>query len=485
MTSDPFIAAIADFELLPFSGCVVELDGTISAVNVATTRLVGRPREQIVGRMAWDFAPGADLIWPEIVASARAGEAHGEITLATLSGPRAVHYIATVRTHDERCVVLLFSFETTRGDGVALLMRAESLGLVAGGIAHDFNNQLVSVLAEASALREEANLDDRVRDSLRRIEAAAQRMALSTRQLLAYAGRGRFVSEMLDPDEVVAGLHDHLQRVVRAGATLSVSTGATRCAIHADRSLLREVVTNLVINASESLASAGGKVEVATSLLPREGAPAWWRLEVSDDGSGMDARTAARMYDPFFTTKADRHGLGLSAVHGIVRRLGGEISVDSERDRGTRFQVRIPTIPSARPVRAVPRTASERATSLRDVRILVADDEPSVRSTIRRILERRGATVVTADDGGEAEARLAQGTYELVLLDVMMPKRTGFQLLPIARTLQPDARVMLMSGYSDGERGGGTAEPDAFLEKPFTAKQMDEAIDAALANRPR
>jgi CheY-like chemotaxis protein len=119
--------------------------------------------------------------------------------------------------------------------------------------------------------------------------------------------------------------------------------------------------------------------------------------------------------------------------------------------------------------------------SLRGLTILVADDEPSVRATIRRLLERRGARVVLASDGDEAEDLLAKEPYALVLLDVMMPKRTGYQLLPIARRTQPNARIMLMSGYVDVARSaGGEHEPDAFLEKPFTAKEMDTAVDRVL-----
>ena len=474
---DPFIASIADFERLPIPGGVFELDGTITAANAAATRLLGRPAAQLVGRKAWDFAPGAEHIWDSVIGSARTADHHGEISIATPEGARNIHYVIALREHAGRSVALLFAVEIPKNDDHA--QRVEALGMVAGGIAHDFNNQLVSVLAEATAARELTALPEAAQDSLRRIEAAAQRMALLTRQLLAYAGRGRFVSEVLDPDGLLSEMHEHLHRSVRPDCELILPTAPLRSAVEADRVLLREVIVNLVVNASEALSPTGGRIRVSTSQLPRDGNRTWWCLEVNDDGVGMDARTRASIFDPFFTTKGERHGLGLSAVHGIVRRLGGEISVDSKPGLGTTFQVRVPVIAGAEPKVSQAPKPRPSATSLRGLSILVADDEPSVRSTIRRLLERRGATVALASDGEEAVARLRDGSYSLILLDVMMPKLTGYQLLPIARKAQPAARVLLMSGYSDAARGiGGDDEPDAFLEKPFTAKQMDAMVDS-------
>lgn len=479
MGADSFLAAIADFDHLPLPGAVFELDGTFVAVNEAAARFFLTPKAQFHGRKAWDTAPGAEHYWPEIVAGAQQGEYNGELTMATPLGPRVMHYVAVQRVHEGRAVILTLAIEVTPLDGDSK-PRVESLGLVAGGIAHGFNNQLVSVLAEASSAREEPNLPGQVVEALRRIEGAAQRMALLTRQLLAYAGRGRFVTEVIDPDALVAAMQSQLEASVRDDAMLVMAVGQTRAAIEVDRGLLQEVVVNLVANASESLRPTGGTISVSTSLVSRDSIT-WWQLEVADDGIGMDSRTVTRVFDPFFTTKIDRHGLGLSAVHGIVRRLGGEIVVHSEVGKGTRFLVRLPLVSSAVDLRPRPaRPTAERVISLRGTSVLIADDEPSVRATIRRLLERRGATVVVASDGDEAAARLADRTYTLVLLDVMMPGKTGYQLLPIVRNLQPHAKVMLMSGFTEAAHAAGEDEPDAFLEKPFTAKQMDDAVDSVL-----
>jgi signal transduction histidine kinase/CheY-like chemotaxis protein len=481
MVTGAAITAISEFARLPIPGGVFELDGTVVGLNDAGETLLGRKREAVLGRKAWEMAPGADLIWDDVLAIVREqGSYRGEIAIATPQEPRQISYVVTLREHAGTTYILFFALDVEPDrapDPRPAQQRLEALGLVAGGIAHDFNNQLVSVLAEASAAREDDGLSEGGREALRRIEAAAHRMAQLTRQLLAYAGRGRFVTELLDPDELLRQTQDQLARSVRGDAALEVTTGAGRVAIEADRGLLRQVFLNLVANASEALPDTGGAVLIKTRL---DGDA--WLLEVGDTGGGMDPRTAARIFDPFFTTKPDRHGLGLSAVHGIVRRLGGMIGVDTKPGRGTTMSVRLPVIAGAEPGRRRPTSKQPPLATLRGIRVLIADDEPSVRATVKRLLERRGADVVLAVDGSDAQARLAEGTYHLVLFDVMMPGLTGYELLPLARKLQAGATVMLMSGYTDQRRSaGGEDEPDAFLEKPFTAKVLDQAMDELLA----
>jgi signal transduction histidine kinase/CheY-like chemotaxis protein len=439
--------------------------------------MLARPAAQVVGKKVWDFAPGIEHIWMDILQTIRReGEARGQIAIATPLGPLTIQYVGGLRSYETRTLVVGFALEQelpqrTTVDEVAE-QRLEALGLVAGGIAHDFNNQLVSVLAEASAAREDASITDGAHEAFRRIEAAANRMAQLTRQLLAYAGRGRFVTELVDPDQLVRDAHDQLSHIVRPDADLEISVGSKPIAVEADRGLLQQVLVNIVANASEALRTEG-RIEISSRM-----ADGWWTLQVKDTGSGMDPKTIERIFDPFFTTKPAHHGLGLSAVSGIVRRLGGELHVDSRVGYGSSFQIRLRVVENAEPKYRRAESPRIQVATLHGINILVADDEPAVRTTIRRLLERRGANVVTAADGGEAAAHLRQGAYALVLLDVMMPHMTGYELLPIAREAQPDARLMLMSGYTDAARGSGAeVEPDAFLEKPFSAAVLDAAVD--------
>jgi signal transduction histidine kinase len=478
IVTDTLAASIAH---LPVAGIVFELDGTIVATNAAAGRLLG----SVTGK-AWDVVPALREAWEDLVLRIReAGTASTTVeldartldfTFASRDDGRTLGIAIDVTHH---CIV---GEAKTRAD-LDNTQRLESLGLVAGGIAHEFNNQLVIVLAEATSAREDESLPETTRDALRRIEASAKRMAQLTRQLLAYAGRGRFVTELTDADQLLDGMRDQLAKLVREGATLEITPNSGTLAIEADRNLLRQVIVNLVANASDALRDTGGAITVASRVVVRN-TSSWWQLEIRDTGAGMDARTLARIFDPFFTTKSDRHGLGLSAVHGIVRRFGGDLDVDSSPGKGTTFRVRLPIVPGAEPKRK--RTKSSKqppVSSLSGMRVLVADDEASVRATVKRLLERRGATVVTASDGTEAEARLRDGDFGLVLLDVMMPGANGYELVPIARATQPATPVMLMSGYTEQERGTGADEPDLFLEKPFTTKTLDAAIEDLLKNQ--
>jgi two-component system cell cycle sensor histidine kinase/response regulator CckA len=481
------LVLVSDFERLPVAGLVLEVDGTLVAANAAATRLFGLG-EDAVGQKGWEVIPGLRAGWDALIADARErGSASTSFALDT----RAIDLTATLRDNG-RTVVFGLAIDVTHhklaGEAQARAdmdskQRLESLGLVAGGIAHDFNNQLVSVLAEASAAREDDSLTDTTREALRRIEGAAKRMAQLTRQLLAYAGRGRFVTELTDPDELLDQEREQLERIVNKGASLlEIAPGAGTIAIEADRSLLRQVITNLVSNASDALPEGGGTVRITSRLVSRAGVP-WWQMEVSDDGSGMDAKTLARIFDPFFTTKVNHHGLGLSAVHGIVRRLGGDIEVDSQTGKGARFRVRLPVVPGAEAKRKRSTSKQTPIPGVKGMRVLVADDESTVRSTVRRLLERRGATVVTANDGLEAQARMREEAFALVLFDVMMPGLSGYELLPIARKLQPHAAVMLMSGFTERSRADSEDEPDIFLEKPFSTKTLDKAIEELLKDR--
>ena len=487
------------FETLALPVMLFEPNGTFAGANPAAQRLFGQPvavlLERGVGHLAADLAGR----WPQLVRrldSEREVVADAEIDVPV--GRRTLQLVLSRVVPAGRELVQVFAIDVTpRGGGaaettpprprgdtdeqLAAKQRLESLGLVAGGIAHDFNNLLVGVLAEASAAREDRTLGDGTREALRRIEAAARRMAQLTRQLLAYAGRGQFVTVPLAPDDLVGELREQLVRLVRPELELDVLPGAQATVVEADPGLLRQVVLNLVANASDA---GSTRVGVATRVVMRDGSP-WWQLEISDDGAGMDQATLGRIFEPFFSTKPDRHGLGLSAVHGIVRRLGGVIEVDSRSGFGARFRVQLPTVKNVSPVTAK-RAASDSdvVPKLFGLRVLVADDEPSVRATVRRLLERRGATVVVAADGDEAEARLHDEQFGLVISDVAMPGRSGYDVLAIARALDPKLPVLLMSGYTERARGEGSEEEaDAFLEKPFTARALDDAIDEVLKGR--
>lgn len=480
MVKDEVLGSIIGFDSIPIPMSILDPDGTVLAVNKACERFLGQSAGELVDRNASDVAPGIEYVWAEMIAHAREhGSYSGEITAATPHGPAHGEFVLIVREHAGRSYVIcaaLSQAATEPGAGRRdARAREEALALLAGGVAEAFNNQLVGVLAEASALRENPALERSTKDGLRRIEHAGECMADLTHQLLAYAGCGRSESELVDPDELVEACHQRAIRCLSPDALVRVTTSATRVAVEADRRMLRRVICNLVANGAEALTDKTGSISITTRV---DGSN--WVFEVSDTGAGMNSYTQARMFDPFFTTKRDHQGLGLSVAQGIVRQLGGEVSVDSDVGRGTSISVRLPIVPGARAGRQRLGSQPPAAVAPPPFRILVADDEPLVVSTVRRLLERRGADVVVAGDGAQARALLDQGDYQVLLFDVTMPELTGYQLVPLARQLQPNAKVILMSGLV-GKRSASDDAPDAFLEKPFTAPAFDAVVDGLLA----
>lgn len=373
--------------------------------------------------------------------------------------------------------------------------KMEQLGVLAGGVAHDFNNLLAAMLGHAGLARQELAPDSRALPMLDEIVNAAQRAAEMTQQLLAYAGRGHVHVESLDLAHVVDEMSHLLRPVMSNKANVHLELAAAPIA--ADASQIRQVVMNMLTNASESLEGNPGDITISTGVrrsaradlaspymtddLP-EGDYSF--VSVRDSGVGMDSNTLRRVFDPFFSTKFTGRGLGMAAVLGIVRSHRGSIQVTSEPGAGSTFLVLLPTTRAA-PVtgRSARRTPAVNERAGHGV-ILVVDDEESVRTVLSRVLERAGYKVLSAADGQDALIIFAREVERIaaVVLDLTMPRLDGIEVLRLLRRLSPDVRVLLMSGYSDeevktrfaGERVAG------FLQKPFQNKELLARLAALL-----
>ena len=375
--------------------------------------------------------------------------------------------------------------------------KLESLGLLAGGVAHDFNNLLVGILGNASLVFDELADRPDARARVGQLVKAGRRAADLTRQLLAYSGKGRFVVETIDLSSLIRELSDLLRTSLPERASLQLHLPDVGPFVHADATQLRQVVLNLITNASEALGADGGTVRVSTravmhdneSLLRSVGSTdlepgSYVHIEVADTGAGMDAETQEQMFEPFFTTKESGHGLGLAATLGIVRGHGGLVKVYSEPGEGTTVQVLLPESPEGAP--AIRAGAAREAANqhLAPRRILVVDDEELVRSLARAVLERAGHTVIDACDGEDAlvQFEAAPDDVALVLLDMTMPRMSGVECLRGLRAIRPDLPVVLSSGYNEQDAvarvaGRGLA---GFLQKPYTAAELLAKVDEAL-----
>lgn len=368
--------------------------------------------------------------------------------------------------------------------------RMESLGVLAGGIAHDFNNLLVGVLGNAELLL------DRITDPLERqaalgIRSAGERAAALTSQMLAYAGRRDFGRrEPVDLGALCRELRELLGAVISKKARLEFSIDPGSWVL-GDWATLTQVFMNLLTNASDALGDRPGMIRISTHLTREPdarfqralgvswGLREWLVTEVQDTGVGMDASTMGRIFEPFFSTKEDGHGLGLAACLGIVASHGGALVVDSEVGRGSCFSMILPATKAPGPAVSEPRAALPN----RPIRVLVVDDEPLVRSLVRRLLERRGFTVEEAEDGRSGLVALDRTATDVLLLDMTMPDPDGAEVVRRVRASGSKVPIVLTSGYMAvaAENALDRSMIQAFLPKPFNPTDLVSAISRALA----
>ncbi|MFZ5452285.1 MAG: response regulator [Thermodesulfobacteriota bacterium] len=377
------------------------------------------------------------------------------------------------------------------------VQKLESLGVLAGGIAHDFNNLLMAILGNADLALFSLPPTSPARPSVEEIARASQRAADLCRQMLAYSGRGRFVVGRYDLSEIVREMAQMLEVSVSKKASLSYSFAAELPAVEGDATQLRQVVINLITNASEALGDQSGLISVTTGVLECDRAylaesyladrlPAgrYVFLEVTDTGLGMDEETRRRIFDPFYTTKFTGRGLGLAVVLGIIRGHQGAIKVSSEPGKGTSFKILLPAKPWV-PEEQVPTTISCAPLSPGKT-ILLVDDDANVRQVGTKMLTILGFKVMTAARGREALELFRTGGHEIdcVILDLTMPEMSGDEVLQELRQLRSDVRVILSSGYNEQDVtqkfvGQGLA---GFIQKPYTMDNLQMILNRVLVS---
>ena len=386
--------------------------------------------------------------------------------------------------------------------------KLESLGLLAGGVAHDFNNLLMGILGNASLAMLKLAPTSPARDSVRRIERASERAAELTRQLLAFSGRGHFVVGPTSLPDVVTEMAELLELTMSKKVRLDLDLEADTAVIDADVAQMRQLIMNLITNASDAIGDEPGVVSLATTtehvteaqlstaVVGADIAPGrYTRLTVQDDGCGMTAGTRAQMFEPFFTTKSDGHGLGLAAIQGIVRGHHGALLVSSTPGEGTRIDILLRTSESDATPDPGPTTdpgLDKLPVSVGAGTILVVDDTPSIRLFAQDALSMAGYTVLVAEDGREGVDLFARHAPEidLVLLDMTMPRMSGAEALPELRRLRPDIPVLMTSGYTEADAIGmmATSPTDpadsasGFIQKPYRARTLLDRVASMLKN---
>ncbi len=369
--------------------------------------------------------------------------------------------------------------------------KLESLGILAGGVAHDFNNLLTGILGNTSLARMDLPVTSPVQAYLEAVEKTSRRAAELCKQMLAYSGKGRFVVQRLDLGEVVADTVQLVHPSISKSAMIDYHFAPDLPAISGDATQMRQIIMNLVINASDALGDGPGVITLRTGaiqadaayladtmLSPRTPPGEYVFLEISDTGCGMSSETLSKIFNPFFTTKFTGRGLGLAAVLGIVRGHGGAMKVSSEVGKGSTFRLLLPSAggPLEKDCADAPTELAWRGSGT----VLVADDESEVRKVAARLLELSGYQVVLAVNGREAVDffREAPGGFVAVLLDLTMPEMDGIAAFTEMRRIRADIPVVLMSGYNEQDAisrfaGQGLA---AFMQKPFTPAELRHAF---------
>jgi len=372
--------------------------------------------------------------------------------------------------------------------------KLESLGVLAGGIAHDFNNLLTGVLGNLELGLLQVDKASPVAHSLAEARASAERAADLSRQMLAYSGKGSFVIEAVDVNELVTEIGNLLEVSVSKNVALSYDLSRQLPPVIADVTQLHQVVLNLVTNASDSIGEEGGVVTLRTGVRECDRAflsetylddhlpeGHYLYLEVSDTGCGMDAETVQRIFDPFFSTKFTGRGLGLASALGIIRGHSGAIKVTSEKGMGTTFTVLMPV--GSRVAVTAPEREDSTATNDEGGTVLFVDDEDAVREIGMRLLETAGFEVIGAADGVEAVDYYREHAQEIscVLLDLTMPRMGGEEAFEELRKIRDDVRVVVSSGFSEQEVAGRFADGGVFgfVQKPYKFDKLVAEVEAA------
>ncbi len=496
-------------EALPGGVVHVHKDGSILRANAEAQRILGLSHEELSNRYTADFdtltvfedgSPASVEDFP-VTKALLTGEAQPGLTLGTRrpdgTTSWAVYRAVPVKASDGSTSGAVVTFlditerklEEDQRQRLEFKLRdaqkLESLGILAGGIAHDFNNLLATILGNASFAKSKLRDHPEVCALLEEVELGAQRAAELTKQMLAYSGRRKLAIESLELPSAIREIANLLKASIAKTAELHYHFQDHIAPIQADATQVRQVIMNLITNAAEAIGDAPGQVDVTVRQLDiaagetegfvgTEPIPGnYVSLLVADTGSGMDAKTRAKMFDPFFSTKAAGRGLGLASVLGIMRGHQGAVRIHSVPGEGTQMEVLFPV---SRPKNVSPPAPSKGT-------VLVVDDDHSVRLIATRALTDAGYHVLTAENGREA-VRLVESRADelnLIIMDLTMPKMGGVEALDWIRDSGSRVPIVLSSGYSEDVASLESTMFEDFLEKPYTVTKLLDLVTRHIA----
>ncbi|HVC88948.1 MAG TPA: ATP-binding protein [Gaiellaceae bacterium] len=488
-------------DAIPDAVLVVGLDGVILAANVHCEAVLGYRPDELVGT-------SVDMLIPEELRVPHTSQHRAYFAAAPRVRPMGGDLELRALHHNGYCIPVEISLAPVlAADGAAemavavirdmterLELEAElrqshkmdAVGQLAGGIAHDFNNLLTVISGYTAILGRRVGLEGEGSRELAEIGKAAARAAGLAGQLLAYSRKQALKPKVLDLNNLVTEIQAMLERLIGEHIEFSTVLAENLGSISADAGQIEQIIMNLVVNARDAMPEGGTllletrNLTLADSTNRRPDMPPgdYVVFAVTDSGQGMDAATAGRIFEPFYTTKARGAGtgLGLSTVYGIVAQSGGYVEVESEPGIGTSFRLNFPQVAEAAEAFS-PKPPDERPLTGSET-ILLVEDEETLREVGREMLEMYGYTVLLAGDGA-AGLELAQNhpdPIQLLMTDILMPKMGGIELAERLSTLRPELKVLYTSGYNDS---GGSLQMVAgtrYLQKPYAMEDLARTL---------
>lgn len=482
---------------------ITDEEGYILYANPALERLTGYSRNEVINKKTNILKSGYhdEAFYRNLWETIKDGKVwKGEFINRKKSG--AIYYASAVvfplRTEDRLNYVSIQRETTEEKKLYEQLLRAqkmEAIGTLAGGIAHDFNNLLAAILGYSELLLDQIKEGSEIYKPLKIIHNAAVRGAELANKILTVTRKEKMEAKVINMNEIIRNSIELLRRSIPLNIEIITNLKEDLPMVKADPSQMQQVIMNLAVNARDAMPE-GGRIIIETDTVDRENGAAnglpldkngFLKLSVSDTGEGIDAETQRRIFDPFFTTKdpGKGTGLGLYIVHSIITNHGGYINLYSEPGKGTRFNIYLPVTGDIK-------EEDEGSPRMEDIRgtetILIIDDEPNIRALCSDLLEPLGYKVLPAEDGNQGIRifRDMKDKISVVLLDMIMPKMAGNEVFQILKTIKPDVKVVLCSGYShngftgidklirDGAKG--------FIQKPFTRQTLGKAIRKAISS---
>ncbi len=487
----------------PLAIIALDLEGNVKSWNSAAERIFGWTEKEVVGQRIQIIPDDEwDDFYNSLEITRRAGTFTGfETARIRKDGSRIDVSLSAAPLIDGRgkingSVVVIADITERKHleQQFRHAQKMEAVGRLAGGVAHDFNNLLTAIIGYSQLALGRLHQEDPMRKEIEEIERAGQRAAGLTSQLLAFSRRQVLQPQVLDLNAIVSDLGKMLERLIGEDVELATRLGKDIGFVKADRGQVEQIIMNLVVNSRDAMLD-GGKLTIETFNADLDESYTFEHIDarpghhvvlaISDNGCGMDKETQSSIFEPFYTTKEQGKGtgLGLSTVYGIVKQSGGHIGLYSEAGEGTTFKVYLPRFEESGDKR-VPR-ASEIESLKGSETVLLVEDENSVRQLARRVLEINGYVVLEAARSDEAWQiyQSHQGSIHLMLTDIVMPGTSGRELAQRMAAVQPEMKVLYMSGYTDDAivQHGVLSANTPFLQKPFApetlARKVREVLD--------